>query len=149
MFLKQRNKYEIKTVRKGCFFISNENSRNFSSIFECLVIFIVKLDKGEFMKKSTKEILNYIFAILGASLVGLGEAWLLIPLKLTTGGFNGISMLVYYLFEMPVGLVSILLNLPLFFVSLKMLGIKYSFKTLIAMLITSLTIEVASKLVPF
>ena len=51
-----------------------------------------------YMKKGTKEILNYILAILGGSLVGIGEAWVLIPLKLTTGGFNGVAMLVYYLY---------------------------------------------------
>lgn len=100
------------------------------------------------MKKSIREILNYFLAILGGCLVGVGEAWALIPLKLTTGGFNGISMLVYYVFGIPVGLVSILLNLPLFIVSLKMLGVKYSLKTLIAMLVTSITIELAGNLTP-
>lgn len=100
------------------------------------------------MKKYIKEISNYFLAILGGCLVGIGEALALIPLKLTTGGFNGISMLVFYVFGIPVGLVSILLNLPLFFVSLKMLGIKYSLKTLLAMLVTSITIELAGNLPP-
>ena len=100
------------------------------------------------MKKYIKEIINYSLAILGGCLVGVGEAWALIPLKLTTGGFNGISMLIFYVFGIPVGLVSILLNLPLFFVSLKVLGFKYSLKTLIAMLVTSITIELAGNLIP-
>lgn len=100
------------------------------------------------MKKGLKEMINYFLAILGGALVGIGEAWVLIPLKLTTGGFNGIGMLAYYLWNIPVGLVSILLNLPLFFVSLKMLGAKYSFRTLIAMAITSLMLEVAGNWQP-
>ncbi len=104
--------------------------------------------RGGSMRKTSKEILNYIFAILGGCLVGIGEAWVLIPLKLTTGGFNGIGMLAYYLWGIPVGLVSIVLNLPLFFVSLKMLGIKYSVKTLISMLVTSLMLEVAANWTP-
>ena len=91
-----------------------------------------------------KEILNYILAIVGGSLVGIGEGWILIPLKLTTGGFNGIAMIVYYLCGVSVGLVSILLNLPLFLISLKMLGINYSIKTLIAMVVTSFIMEVSS-----
>lgn len=100
------------------------------------------------MKKGIKEIVNYIFAILGGCLVGIGEAWVLIPLRLTTGGFNGIGMLVYYIWNIPVGFVSILLNLPLFFISLKMLGAKYSFRTLIAMIVTSFMIEVATNWTP-
>ena len=96
-------------------------------------------------KSKIKELINYILAILGGTLVGIGEAWALIPLKLTTGGFNGIGMLAYYLWGIPVGLVSILLNLPLFFISLKILGAAYSFRTLIAMAVTSLMLEIAGK----
>lgn len=97
------------------------------------------------MRIKRKEILNYICLILGGIFVGIGEAWILIPLKITTGGFNGMAMLMYYLFELPVGLVSILLNLPLFIVSLKSLGVSYSIRTLVAMLITSLTLEISNK----
>lgn len=100
------------------------------------------------MKKNVKDFINYLLSIIGGCLVGIGEAWALIPLKLTTGGFNGIGMLGYYLLNIPVGLISIALNLPLFFVSLKMLGIKYSLKTLIAMLFTSLMLEVAGNWQP-
>ena len=100
------------------------------------------------MNKKMKEILKYILAIVGGILVGIGEAWILIPLKLTTGGFNGIAMLMYYLFSIPVGLGSIILNLPLFIISLKILGISYSIRTFIAMLVTSLTLEISNKWIP-
>lgn len=100
------------------------------------------------MIENRKEILNYIYSILGGILVGVGEAWILIPLKITTGGFNGIAMLIYYLFKFPVGLASILLNLPLFMVSLKILGVSYSIRTLVAMLATSLTLEISNKWIP-
>lgn len=101
------------------------------------------------MKNQTiKSIRNYVLAIIGAILVGVGEAWILIPLKLTTGGFNGIAMMAYYLFDVPVGLVSILLNLPLFLVSLKMLGVSYSIRTFVAMLTTSFTLEVVGNWTP-
>lgn len=96
------------------------------------------------MKNKIKIIYSYILAILGGTLVGIGEAWIHIPLKLTTGGFNGIGMIIFYLFGIPVGLFSLLLNIPLFFVSMKMLGKEYSIKTLVAMVTTSLMIEVAS-----
>ena len=90
-----------------------------------------------------KESLKYFLAIAGGALVGIGESWILFPLKITTGGFNGIGMLVYYLCKVPIGLVSILLNLPLFFISFEKLGNKYSIKTLISMIIMSLMLEVA------
>ena len=42
-----------------------------------------------------EDFVKFLFAIIGGALVGIGESWVLIPLKLTTGGFNGIGMLAY------------------------------------------------------
>ena len=98
--------------------------------------------------KKYKGILNYLFAILGGALVGLGESWIMIPLKLTTGGFNGIGMLMYYIFDIPVYIVSLALNIPLFFVATKMLGIKYSLRTLLSMLSLSLMLGIGANFVP-
>ena len=90
-----------------------------------------------------KNFLNYVYTFIGGVLVGIGEGWVLIPLKLTTGGFNGIAMLAYYLCNVPVGLASILLNIPLFLISLKILGVKYSIKTLLAMITSSFVMEIS------
>ena len=98
--------------------------------------------------KKLEGLLNVLLAIIGGALVGIGEAWILIPLKLTTGGFNGISMLVYYIFGIPVSVVSLALNIPLFIVSTKILGIKYSLKSLISMLSLSLMLSVATLWTP-
>ena len=97
------------------------------------------------MNERIRDFLNFLYTILGACLVGIGEAWILIPLKLTTGGFNGISMLFFYLCKIPLGITSIILNLPLFLISLKVLGVKYSIRTLIAMLVTSAMLEFAGE----
>ena len=96
--------------------------------------------------KKIDEFAKYLLAIIGGALVGIGEAWIMIPLKLTTGGFNGIGMLMYYIFNVPVFAVSLLLNIPLFLVSLKMLGVKYSVRTLLSMLSLSLMLKVGANL---
>lgn len=96
--------------------------------------------------KKFDELLKYLLAIIGGALVGIGEAWIMIPLKLTTGGFNGIGMVIYYIFNVPVFFVSLLLNIPLFLVSLKLLGTKYSFRTLLSMLSLSLMLKVGANL---
>lgn len=95
-----------------------------------------------------EDFVKYLFAIIGGALVGIGESWVLIPLKLTTGGFNGIGMLAYYIFGIPVFVVSLLLNIPLFLVSMKMLGVKYSFRTLLSMLSLSLMLNVGASWTP-
>lgn len=84
----------------------------------------------------------------GGALVGIGEVWLLVPLKLTTGGFNGIGMLMYYILDIPIYLVSLFLNIPLFLVATKVLGVKYSLRTLVSMLSLSWTLNVCASWSP-
>lgn len=95
-----------------------------------------------------ENFIKCMLAIAGGILVGMGEVWLLIPLKLTTGGFNGIGMLLYYLLNIPVSVVSICLNLPLFLVAFKMLGKSYSLRTLLSMLSLSLTLQIGTNWTP-
>ncbi len=98
--------------------------------------------------KGLNDFFKCVLAIIGGMLVGIGEAWVLIPLKLTTGGFNGISMMLYYIFDIPTAIVSLILNIPLFLVSIKMLGVKYSFRTLLSMLSLSLMLSIANSWEP-
>ena len=49
-----------------------------------------------------KEIEKCILSIIGGILVGVATGWILLPLKLSTGGFSGIATLVYYLFHIQI-----------------------------------------------
>ena len=90
-----------------------------------------------------KNIKNFLLAILGGALVGLASGWILLPLKLSTGGFSGISTLVYYVFGYPAGVVSLIMNIPLFLISLKVFGVKYSVRIFSSMLSLSLMLEIS------
>ena len=49
--------------------------------------------------------------------MGISTANFLLPNQLSTGGFAGISTIVYYLFKFPAGNVLIALNVPLLLVA--------------------------------
>lgn len=91
------------------------------------------------------KVLKYVLAILGGAIVGLGTGWILLPLKLSTGGFSGIATLVHYLFNVPAGIVTLVLNIPLFLVAIKMLGIQYSFRAFASMLSLSLALTITER----
>lgn len=91
------------------------------------------------------KVLKYALAILGGAIVGIGTGWILLPLKLSTGGFSGIATLVHYLFNVPAGIVTLVLNIPLFLVAIKMLGIQYSFRTFASMLSLSLALTITER----
>lgn len=98
-----------------------------------------------FLKRNLPE---YIFFILGIILMAGGTSWLLLPNQLSTGGFAGIATITYYLFNLPVGMVMFILNMPLFIITIYKLGIKSLMKTIIGSGLYSLFIDLFDKLRP-
>ena len=90
-----------------------------------------------------KEALNYLLAIIGGSMVGIATGWILLPVKLSTGGFSGIATLLYYVLNIPAGWTTLALNIPLFIIAIRFFGKKYSFRTLISMISTSIAINIS------
>ncbi len=84
---------------------------------------------------------DIIFIIIGTYLVSFGINFFLLPLKLTTGGVSGIGTILYYLFNIPLGVTTIVLNIPLFILSLKKLGLKSSIKTICATILLSVFLD--------
>lgn len=94
------------------------------------------------------KILKYLFAILGGAVVGIGAGWMLLPLKLSTGGFSGIATLLHYLLHIPAGYVTMALNIPLFLIAIKMLGVQYSVRTLMSMISLSVMLTLSESWSP-
>ena len=92
--------------------------------------------------------MKYFLAIFGGVLVGIGTGWILLPMKLSTGGVGGIATLIYYVFHIPAGWMALALNIPLFLIAIKVFGFRYSFRTFLSMVATSVAIEVASSFNP-
>ena len=65
----------------------------------------------------------------------------LIPNEIAAGGFTGIGQLANSAIDVNVGTVSIVLNIPLFLLSMRRLGLSFGIRSLIAMLGLSLTID--------
>lgn len=90
---------------------------------------------------------NLILVLAGSTIMGLGYALFLIPYHLVPGGVSGISIIINYLFHLPVGLIIILLNIPIFLLSYKFLGKKYIFTTLLGMTLSSLMIDFFNEII--
>lgn len=80
------------------------------------------------IKEQLKEL---IMIILGCLIMALGTAFFLLPNQLSSGGFAGITTITYYLFNLPMGTVMILLNSPLFIIALIKLGKRFFVKAII------------------
>ncbi|MBP7460541.1 MAG: YitT family protein [Candidatus Delongbacteria bacterium] len=94
------------------------------------------------MKSRLKtDIAEYSLLVVGSILSGLSMVLFFIPHKISPGGVSGISMILHYLFHLPVGLVSIAFNIPLFLTGLYLLGRTFGIRTLIGFTVSSLSID--------
>lgn len=91
--------------------------------------------------KLFKIIWDYMTLIIGGILCGISISFLL-PAKLTTGGFSGIATIIYFLTEFPVETGLILLNIPAFLITGKVIGIKYSVRSFVGMMFSSLGVVI-------
>lgn len=68
---------------------------------------------------------NTFFIILGTSLMALGVVLFLLPNQLSSGGFSGITTILYYLFGWKVGTMTLILNIPLFTIAFFKFGKRF------------------------
>jgi len=79
----------------------------------------------EFIKQidfSWRSISDYLLIILGGFVQALALRTFLIPSQLVGGGISGIAQLLHYLWRTPVGLITMLANIPLFIIGWRFLG---------------------------
>ena len=82
-------------------------------------------------EKKSKIFFDSLLLIIGSLLVGVSVGAILLPVKISTGGFSGIATILYYLFELPADIGLILINIPAFLITWKVVGFKYGLKSLI------------------
>lgn len=94
------------------------------------------------LKKLNPEVKNTILILAGLLCCSAAYNMYLIPNNIAAGGFTGIGQLINSSFEwISVGTVSIVLNIPLFLLSMKSLGLRFGVRSLLAMLGLSLFID--------
>lgn len=68
------------------------------------------------------KIKNILFILLGAAIFSFGIVHFNMQNNLSEGGFTGITLLLYFLFQWDPSYVNLILNIPVFFVGWKLLG---------------------------
>jgi uncharacterized membrane-anchored protein YitT (DUF2179 family) len=71
---------------------------------------------------SWRSIRDYLMIIFGGLVQALALRTFLIPAQLVGGGISGIAQLLYYLWGTPVGMITLLANIPLFIIGWRFLG---------------------------
>ena len=92
------------------------------------------------------ELRNLMYILSGATALALGIVLFLAPNQIATGGTPGMAILLNYLINFPIGSLMLLINLPLLLVSGKLLGKVFAVRSVVAILLTSLFIDLFSEI---
>lgn len=93
---------------------------------------------------------DYIFIVVGAFILAAGFVYFISPHKIVPGGVYGIAIVVHYLTEglipfwpdgIPIGLFGLVLNIPLTYFGIKILGPKFGIKTIVGFVLTSVFMD--------
>jgi uncharacterized membrane-anchored protein YitT (DUF2179 family) len=95
------------------------------------------------MKRLWPTLRDYLLLTAGALLAAAAVDLFLVPNDVVTGGITGSAMLLHTFFGTPVGLITLLANLPLFVIGFRALGgIVFGVRTLYATAMMSIAIDV-------
>lgn len=83
----------------------------------------------------------YVQIVLGCVIGGLAYPLFLVPNSIAPGGLSGLAMILNYLLHWPVGLTSLVMNIPLFLIGYKAMGRVFVWRSLVATVLFSVSID--------
>ena len=99
----------------------------------------------EIIKEWSKDI---IVDIIAGIFMGIGTYCFAAAFKFPMVGFTGLALIIYQLAGVPVGIGTIILNIPFAILSYKELGKKFLLKSIKSIFITSIMIDIVAKVFP-
>lgn len=84
-----------------------------------------------------REIRSYIIITAGLAMGSIGWTGFIIPSEIVGGGLTGISSILFFLFDIDVGLSSLLINAALILIAIKSIGASFGIKTIYSVVVFS------------
>ena len=101
------------------------------------------------MKKVARYSLNVFFWVVGSFLYCISINSFCVPNSLVLGGVSGVATVINHIFPiLPIGFLTILINIPLFIAGFIKLGRKFIINTSVSTLISSVFIDIFADILP-
>jgi uncharacterized membrane-anchored protein YitT (DUF2179 family) len=99
-----------------------------------------------FGMRKTELIKCFFMIIIGSFLCAISLNLFIIPSNLLSGGVSGIALIIQYLTEFPVGITVLILNIPLFILSILKINKKFTIFTGIGLISLSIGLIITTPL---
>lgn len=101
------------------------------------------------MNKTTNYVITFVMLFIGCAIAASALQCFLIPNTILDGGITGISIIIYKLFQVPIWLLVLILNIPFIYIGYRSLGKNFLIRTVFSMLIFSLFLSFFEIVTPF
>jgi uncharacterized membrane-anchored protein YitT (DUF2179 family) len=91
-----------------------------------------------------KHFWQYFIVGLGGLISSIGLNTFLVPHHLLSGGISGIAMILYFLFNLPIGVMITIFNLPLLYAAYRFMDKEYLIVTVYGLLMFTFSIDATS-----
>lgn len=101
------------------------------------------------MREKGKEfLLDILYDMAGGAVFAVGLGCFVGPAQIAPGGVSGLSIIINYLMDIPVGTMNLAINIPLLLLAWRFLGRRFTLKTLRSVFIQSLMIDLCALWLP-
>ena len=98
--------------------------------------------------RTTRDVVSFVLLMIGTIISAFALECCLIPNIILDGGVTGISIIIYKLFNLPVSLLVLILNIPFVYIGYKNLGKNFLYRTIFSMICFSLFLSVFEDFAP-
>ena len=88
-----------------------------------------------------ERVLDLIFEVGGIFIMSVGIHCFLVPANIAPGGISGVAILIQYLWGLPIGMMTFVINVPIFALSWRYLGRKYTLQSFGAVLLSTVILD--------
>lgn len=88
-----------------------------------------------------KNYIDYLGIGFGCFLTAAGLVLFLVPNKIAAGGVSGLATVAFHVLGLPVGMTMLALNIPLFIMGVKKLGVSFGVKSLFGTVMLAVVID--------
>ena len=92
-------------------------------------------------QRALKLLKKYLVIVLGVAIYSVGFQLFMFPNDIVAGGIVGIAMIINRLTDLPVGVLTIIMNVPLFIVAWRHFGLDFMVSSLVGMALSSVAVD--------
>ena len=105
----------------------------------------------QFLKKDSKVrnyLIDAVMFLVGSFIFAVSVNTFTSPNNIIPAGITGVATMINYLFGAPIGITTIIINIPLFIWGIIKMGYKFIAKTIVATVVSSLMIDITAPFLP-